>query len=150
MAAGGVRFGAWFGKVLAWDGLMPLGVLLVPRGLTLVLPPDSRIIDIIAVILPIVAFSLRIHVGRRHIAANYCGTVARGFQYVVFSFGILVLVPIDCLTVLSPVLPGGLFANPQDAEITVIMFSIYLTSMIIAMYPGCQPGHCPSQQNGFS
>ena len=54
-----------------------------------------------------------------------------------FCLGILPLVLIDCCFILSDLMPkGALLENKGDRIVLAIMFSVYLVSMIIAMYPG--------------
>ncbi len=90
-----------------------------------------------AVTLPIAAFFLRVIAGKHHIASNRCSIAVRRFQFCVFCFGILPLALIDCVLILSLVMPkGALFEADTDRLVWAILFAIYLTSMAVAMYPG--------------
>jgi len=133
--------GSWLFRLMAWDGLLPAAVWAVPWVIEWLIPHRRGAIEVTAVVLPIVAFFIRYQVGRRYIASNRCGALMRGLQVGVFCVGILLLVLIDAVIVLSHVMPkGAAFATAADCIVWAVLYSIYLTSMAIAMYPGpCEP-----------
>lgn len=132
-----VNLGAWLFRVLTWDGLLPACVVLFPTVIELLLPNNRAAIEVIAVVLPIIGFFLRVRAGRRQIASNKCGAAFRIFQFCMFSLGILVLTLIDAVVILSHVMPPGAWCvDRTDLVVWVILSSVYLTSMGMAMYPG--------------
>jgi hypothetical protein len=137
MVARNVNFGAWLFRVLTWDGLLPAFVILAPMLIEVLIPNNRGAIEIAAVVLPITGFFIRISVGKRHIASNSCGVVVRRLQFGVFCLGILTLVLIDSVLILCHVMPKAApFATKADCIVWIVLFSTYLTSMTIAMYPG--------------
>jgi len=124
-------------RLIAWDGMLPAGIVIVPAGIEILLPNHRGAIEIAAVILPITAFFLRVRAGKHHIASNRCSVAVRRFQFCVFCFAVFPLVLIDCFLVLSHLMPkGALFQADTDLVVWVILFAVYLTSMAVAMYPG--------------
>ncbi len=86
--------------------------------------------------LPIIAFFLRIRAGMRQINFNRCSEIVRRFQLCVFVFGILPLVLVDCFVFFFHLMPqGDLFSTTSDLLFWASVFVIYLTSMVVAMYP---------------
>jgi hypothetical protein len=137
MMAGRVSFGSWILRVLTWDGLLQGCIALIPAGIGFLFPDRRGAIEITAVALPIAGFFLRVRAGRRQIASNHCSIALRHVQFGVFGVGILLLVFIDAALILSQVMPAGaLFASKGDCLVWAILYSIYLTSMAIAIYPG--------------
>jgi hypothetical protein len=127
----------WLLRILTWDGLLPACVVLFPTVIAIVLPNNRGAIEITAVVLPIAGFFLRVSAGRRQIASNRCAARLRHVQLCAFVLGILVLTLIDAVLILSHVMPqGALFADKTDRVVWTILFSVYLASMTIAMYPG--------------
>src|SRR5436190_3762156 len=93
-------------------------------------------IEAIAVVLPIVAFFVRLRAGRRHIFKNNCTRAFRSFQFVAFFLGIFLLALLDCVIVLSYIMPAGTLFAGDDNIIFAWMAGIYLALMTFAMYPG--------------
>ena len=137
MATEQVNYGAWFFRVVAWDGLIPLCVVLLPAVIKYLMPNHRGALEIAALATPAIMFILRLIVGKRHIAANHCSATVRMVQVCVFYFGILVLGFIEGVLILSHLLPpGALFVTTADVIVCVIPITAYLASMTIAMYPG--------------
>jgi hypothetical protein len=137
MAKGRVDYGSWALRVIAWDAVLAACIAFLPLGVKLLFPDRRGVMEVTAVILPIVAFLLRFRAGKRHVASNHCSKAVRRFQLGVFCLGILPLALVDCVIILSDLMPkGALFASEEDRTIWAILLSIYLGSMIIAMYPG--------------
>jgi hypothetical protein len=135
MPTGRVRYGVWALRVITWDAVLPVFVTFLPLGVRLLFPNRRGALELTAVMLPVAAFFLRFRAGKRHINANRCSHRLRRFQLFVFCVGILPLVLIDCVIILSELMPAGAF-GAADYIALGIMISIYLASMIIAMYPG--------------
>lgn len=132
-----INYGTWLRRVLAWDGLLPVGVVLLPYIVQTFFPNRRAIMEVTAVLLPVAAFFLRVGNGRRQIASNQCSKVIRRLQYSAFCLGILPLVLIDCVLILSHLMPpGALFQARSDLIVWMMLAGIYLASMVIAMYPG--------------
>jgi hypothetical protein len=61
----------------------------------------------------------------------------RRVQFAFLCLGLLVLALIDCVLMLSHIMPNGAaWATRSDRIVWAILASFYLTSMTIAMYPG--------------
>lgn len=128
---------SWFLRTVAWDGLLPVVVIVVPYAVEWLFPNRRGLIEVTGVVLPIAAFFLRIHTGRKQIALNRCSPGVRLFQFCVFCLGIFPLIAIDSLLALSHVMPqGALFQNRTDLIVWTVLIGIYLAAMTVAMYPG--------------
>jgi hypothetical protein len=137
MPKGRVDYGSWALRVIAWDAVLPACIAFLPLGVKLLFPDRRGVMEVTAVVLPIVALLLRFRAGKRHVASNRCPKAIQRFQLCVFCLGILPLALVDCVIILSDLMPkGALFASEEDRMIWAILLSIYLASMIIAMYPG--------------
>ncbi|MDB5388670.1 MAG: hypothetical protein JWM11_4316 [Planctomycetaceae bacterium] len=127
----------WLMRLIAWDGLLPAFVWISPVIISTIFPNNRGLIEAAAMFIPIIAFFVRFRVGRHCISSNRCGSAVRVLQYIVFFMGILLLALIDAVMMLSHLNPqDGPFTHPSDRKIWVLLFIAYLTSMIIAMYPG--------------
>jgi hypothetical protein len=67
---GRVNYGSWLRRLIAWDGLLPGCIVIVPAAIEILLPNHRGAIEIAALILPITAFFLRVRAGKHHIASN--------------------------------------------------------------------------------
>ncbi len=140
MSVGRADYRSWVLRILTWDTVLPACVAFVPVGVGLLFPGRREVMEFTAVILPIVAFFLRFGAGTRHIASNRCPKAIQRFQFCAFCLGILPLVLVDCALILSGLMPrGALFATALDRLVWAVLFSLYLASMIVAMYPGRVP-----------
>ena len=108
---------------------------LVPIMIGFLFPNNRAPIELAAVMLPIAGFFIRIRVGARHITSNHCSITVRRIQLCAFVLGIFPLVLLECVLMLTHVMPA-LIMNWTDIAVCAILFSIYLTLMAIAMYPG--------------
>jgi hypothetical protein len=130
-----IDYGDWALRVLTWDTLLPACVGLVPHGVELVFPHRRGPLEVVAVILPIVAFFLRIRAGRRQIASNHCSRGVRAVQFGVFLLGILPLVLIDSALILTHIMPPMAFERGDWLALAIVLAG-YLVLMTVAMYPG--------------
>ncbi len=135
----------WLLRVLAWDGLLPAGVALVASLIALVLPNNlgfhamSFLLLTSFIVLPVSAFLIRYIAGRRHISRNNCSESTRERQFVVFVFGIFILALVEAWLIFLHLFPnGGPFFGNRDPHVLATFFTIYIISMVIAMYPGRQ------------
>ena len=126
----------WFGRVIAYDGLLPLMVWLTPWFASIALPNRRGLIEILAILLPVLGFLVRYVSGRGLIAANFCSARVRRFQFVGFCVGLVLLGFIDCLIVLLYVMPRGALKQPDDWLVLLIMLGVYFVLMVGAMFPG--------------
>ncbi|MEX2176242.1 MAG: hypothetical protein WD872_17910 [Pirellulaceae bacterium] len=130
-----IDYVSWFVRLLNWDLLLTTFVAVAPTIVALLLPGKRGAIEIVAVALPIIAFFLRARAGIYHIGTNNCGTSVRRFQRAAFALGIFLLVFFDAVMILSHIMPRGAFGL-TDYIASAILFSVYITAMAVAMYPG--------------
>jgi hypothetical protein len=142
----------WMIRVIAWDGILPIVIWLLPIVMAYLLPPNRRdFIAMPAVIVPIAAFLVRGAVGFRYISQNHCGKYLRICQGIVFAVAIFLMVFVDCFGMLMHALPAGA-PPPQPHEWQVVFvvfgtaFLIYLAAMTFAMYPGMPPDDDPFER----
>lgn len=132
-----VRYGQWLLNLVAWDGVMPILVLLAPAIVKPQFPNGRHVVEVMAVAVPIMAFLVRFYIARRHINSNHCPRIVRGFQMVALCLAIFELLLIDSIIILAHEMPNGaLFASSTDWIVWGIMCAFYLTCMAFAMYPG--------------
>jgi hypothetical protein len=132
-----VNYRSWLLRILTWDTVLPVAVVFIPNGIALLFPNRRGILEVTSVVLPVGAFLLRLVAGKRQIALNRCSEIVRKFQFCIFFLGILPLVLIDCVVILSHLMPdGALFATNTDRLVWTVLIAIYLVSMAVAMYPG--------------
>lgn len=129
-----VNYGLWIWRVVSWDTLLPAAMLLAPRAIVWLAPNRWGLITLAAVSLPILAFLLRLHAGGRQIAGNHCSANVRRIQFSVLFVGIIPLVLFDCFMFIGAVANG----KPDNETIMFlfVLVCIYLSAMVIAMYPG--------------
>ncbi|MBN1591556.1 MAG: hypothetical protein JW888_18725 [Pirellulales bacterium] len=137
MAAGRIDFRSWLLTLITWDGLLPACVVLVPIVVEMLLRNNRGAIEIVAVVLPMAGFFIRVYVGHRVISSNRCGILVRRCQFGVFFIGLFLLALMECVLVLSRLMPAGaLFAAKDDQIVWAVLITLYLTFMIVAMFPG--------------
>lgn len=134
MPKGKIRFGYWFFRLVFWDSLLPAVVVLVPMLIQSLFPNRRGPIEIAGLLVPMVAFFIRLLAGKRHIAANHCSPRFRGLQVGSLVFGLFWLAVIDAFVVLSHIIPAGAMAFTTSE--VIIVASLYLPPMAFAMYPG--------------
>lgn len=125
----------WMLSLFAWDGLMPVIVFLAPAIVRALVPRNHRAIEATSVMLPIVAFLIRLAVGLRQVSRNRVRQGVQTFQMIALFLGLVVLVLIDTLVILMWEIPG-VGNHIGDMLVLLCLFSIYLTLMALAFYPG--------------
>jgi hypothetical protein len=130
----------WIQRVAGWDGLLPGIVWGTSALVTSILPGDwnpleALVLVLLAVVLPIGSFLLRLRFGWQAIQSNHCGPWIRSIQYLVFGLGVSLLCLLDGMMVLYQVVPQGAGVLGEWKPLVVI-YLIYLSMMIVAMYPG--------------
>lgn len=135
-AVAAVDYLSWIAGVVCWDGVLPVVVLAIPQ-LAIFLGADRAMTEFLSVGTPLLAFFIRIEAGRRHIAANHCGSLLRACQYTVFFFAAVLLVCIDTLMLLAMEMNNGrLWANQTDLLVWAGLLSTYFLAMLFALFPG--------------
>ena len=123
----------WLHRVLGWDGLLPLCVVLVPAIVGAVFPNKEDAICFLAVALPIIALVIRGDIGRRNIASNRVGPVLRVSQYCVFIAAIIALVFIDFMVVLIHLGPP---VRVEGFYVLGAGYGLYLVAILSRCFPG--------------
>ena len=134
-APGPVDIAAWAIRVAAWDGLLPILVLMAPILIDTLLPNNRFLSDFIGGGLPIVVFIIRLIVGMRHIWSNGCSKPVRELQTGLLWVAVFLLVFVDTMLIISHQIPGALI-DPFDQQAVLVVVSIYLPCLAVAMYPG--------------
>lgn len=130
-----VRYGVWALRVLTWDAVLPSCIAFAPLVVRHLFPNRRGAVELAAILLPVSAFLLRLRAGRIHIASNRCSRRFQRVQFLVLFLGIVPLVLIDCVVILSEIIPGGAFGR-GDLVVLAGMIGVYLAAMVVAMYPG--------------
>ena len=133
-----LNIGGWLLRVFAWDGLVPVAMLLLSWGLALVDAGGNEWIDFLPVALPIVAIFVRLALGIQTISANHCSAQQRQAQLFLLVFGLVLLAVIECMLMLAPTLPPGMgpFDEPGGLQIVGWILLAYFCFVTVAMYPG--------------
>ena len=132
-----VNIGLWALRVIAWDSLLPAAVILTPFAVEFICPNNRIAFEIVGLVLPLVAFFIRLFVGIHHIKSNSCSDILSFIQFCFFFCGIVVLVLVDTMLILAHQMPNGaMFKTKEDIIIFVVICLVYLITMVIAMYPG--------------
>jgi hypothetical protein len=126
----------WFGRIFTFDGVLPLMVWLTPWLASIALPNRRGLIEILAVLLPVMGFLVRYFTGRRLIDSNFCSLKVRRCQFASLCVGLVLLGVIDCVIVLLYVMPRGAFDQLSDWVVFLLLGSAYFLLMAGAMYPG--------------
>jgi hypothetical protein len=123
------RYGDWLLNVFYWDGLLPLGVLLSPKFVKILLPGRQGALELTFVIVPITAFLLRAWNGR----SRWLRGDILNWQAILFSIAILILVFLDAMLVMLYIVNDK---PPMEAYwLWAGMYLIYLAFMAIALFP---------------
>lgn len=137
-----VNYRAWLLRVVVWDGVIAVLLMLAPLVLQRMLIKDGQNDEnermLWVVFIPIGAFLLRWLIGGRHLDKNHCSPNFRQFQTFCFFGGLVTMLLGDCLVLsLHDMIPA------DQAFVPFIMltpfYTIYLLCMLIAMYPGREP-----------
>jgi hypothetical protein len=138
-----INYWLWFYRLIAWDSLLPAVIVAVPMALHLLFPNAQGVIDLVAVVIPVVALFIRYRAGRKYILANQCSVKLRHIQFNVMCLGIFSLALFDSFIILTNLFPnivilGNLFPNLPltDLQFILIFLGVYLLMMSFAMYPG--------------
>jgi hypothetical protein len=119
--------------------VLPLFVASIPFGLLSLVPERRGFVEFASVVLPIVAFLIRLTVGVGHIRSNHCLPFVRRLQVAVLCIGIMPLVLLECMLALAALGPGDPMFGRDTQSVMLTMITIYLACMFIAMYPGAAP-----------
>ena len=128
---------SWILRVTKWDGFLPAVVWSSPFVVRLMLPNQRGPTELTALALPIIAFFIRLKIGRKYISTINCRIVIHRFQMVALYIGLFVLALLDAVMILIHIMPqGAAFATMTDVVVCVVLYSMYIAAMAIAMYPG--------------
>lgn len=133
----------WVLRILGWDAILPGVIWVLPLLIRVGAPQIPQMVEIVAVLLPIIAFFVRFRAGRWHISTNGCGRRFRFIQFVALCFGIFVLVIVDAVIILTHNMPKGAL-GPTDIKILAGVYSFNLACMILALYPGVCERNAPA------
>lgn len=129
----------WLGRLLAWDGVLPVVVCAIPTLVNIFVPDSEMICLTLSIILPIAALLIRFYVGHAMIATNGCSPGFRKVQVVCLCVGLFILMCLDSLlmVILSLNLPGNPDGEPAAVAVIFVIFYVpYLVFLAVAMYPG--------------
>ncbi len=131
----------WLLRVLTWDGLVPVSMLLLSRGLTLIVVGGGGEFDLLSIILPCIAIGVRLYLGHVAISVNHCTPSVRQAQFISLLLGLILLAVIECALILAATLPpgNGPFDRAEDRQIGYWLLAAYISFVTIAMYPGREP-----------
>jgi hypothetical protein len=133
-----INFISWLWSLAVWDGLLPVGIVLLPMLVQFLFPNRRGPVELIAVIVPVAALLLRMRAGNRRIWENHCTAGFQSFQLTAFLLGIFILFIFDAVIILMHIMPAGAFTLGELRGIA-ILFGVYYLFMIFAMYPGREP-----------
>lgn len=128
-----VDFRDWFRRVLGWDGVLPIGMAILPAGIMLVWPNADDALAAAAGLVPIAAVILRYYVGRHHLESNRVGPMLRVGQRVAFVAAIFWMCLLECFVMMLHFVPA---IQPVDCVAVGVGYAVYLATMSFAMYPG--------------
>ena len=114
---------------------MPAAIWLTPLVIRFIVPQRPAIVEVLAVVLPIVAFFVRANAGVWYINTNRFGRVLRSIQFVALGCAILFYAVVDAVVILTHVMPKGALTD-ADLRILFYVYAFYLTCMGLALYPG--------------
>ncbi len=126
----------WLITLLGYDGLLPLVVILVPALIATCLGKGA-VVEITAVLLPVVAYLWRLKRGVRHISTNSCHAAFRVVQYATLCLALMFLALVESVMMLSWTLPAQAFKQ-NDYIILAVLYAIYFALMALAMFPGIE------------
>ncbi len=87
--------------------------------------------------LPVAAVLLRFSAGSRQIRCNWCGVIFRRLQFCALGMAVFIFMFADFLIVLSAFIPKERRRPPpEDIPIYVVALTLYVTLVVIAMFPG--------------
>lgn len=135
----GIRVGAWLWQVFFWDGVLPVVVLWIPQ-FARNLQADRDVVEGLAIVLPILAFFVRLAIGYRKLARNHCGPLLKTLQFGVFFMAAILLVCVDSLMILAMEMNAGAQGlTPEYMLVFSGLFAIYFLAMLFVFYPGRRP-----------
>jgi len=145
-----IAYGSWLKNVLFWDTLLPACVAIAPILIKGLFPTMRGALEVTAVLLPVAAFGCRLLAGRRRIATNRCSGPTRKIQLAAFILGLFPLALIECVVILSGLMPNGFPIRARaDRIVFAALLSAYLAAMVFAMYPGRSPVATGGREQGF-
>ena len=124
----------WLLRLFGYDGALPAIIYLIPRLMVLLMVP-SWLIEITAVIVPIVAYLWRAALGLQQIEHSFCSKFVQQLQKVALVVGLIALLLVDAFMILASQLPRNAL-SPRDYQTAFLIYVFYLALMAAATYPG--------------
>ncbi len=124
-----LRLREWAISVSCWDGALPLAVIAIPKGVSILFANRQGAMLLTCIYVPIVAFVIRYLNG----ISRYRNRQMYIWQLLLFFIAILLLFALDALLVLSIMVQNGMPDNFWAILLT--MFGVYVAIMAIAMFP---------------
>jgi hypothetical protein len=136
-----MNYGRWIWRIVSWDTLLPMAIVLVPYAVDFVFPKNPDAMMVAAVAAPIVALILRAWVGQRQMAENNVSRLVLHIQHICFMIGLLPPLFGESVFILVHAGPGAAVQGPiaqlgDYAILAIVFWAPYLLMMTIAMYPG--------------
>jgi hypothetical protein len=135
----GVTVIDWLGRLVMWDGILPLAVWAVPRAVQWLLPGERWPIEVLGVALPILAFLARFFAGLAVVRRQQPSAVFHAVKVVILFFGLCFLLIIDVVMILKLAMPKGAFEQPGDLIGFAVLYGLYVATMALATWPGKRP-----------
>lgn len=121
----------WALSIVCSDGLLPIGVIAIPAFVTFVFP-RAEVLHVAAnVIVPVVAFFVRLVIGRKHFRERSLHTL----QFLLFVLSIFYLILLEAMLILFHEFGNQAQVKANDWIILGKLFLIYLAAMSISLFP---------------
>ena len=138
--------------MLTWDGLVPVGLILISRVFQLFVGGGNGAIELLAIFLPVAALLVRLYLGVQSIGENDCAPLVRAGQLGLLILAMLALGVFECVLILASHAPpgNGPFDRADDLQVWYGLLAAYVTCVTVAMYPGREPvsPHCVDDLDG--
>ena len=133
-----LNVGLWITRVLTWDGIVPIAMMLLTWGAEFIGGGQNDWIAFFPIAVPIIAIFVRLYLGFRSISTNHCHPSAQQAQRFLLVFGLILLAVDECALMLAAELPAGNgpLDEPRGLLIFSVLFLTYFLFAVVAMYPG--------------
>jgi hypothetical protein len=135
---GQVDYSAWLLRLLTWDGLLPIGMLLVPVLAGNFLPNRAEV-GLGYTLMIVGAALLRVRAGCLHIDANHCSETFQRFQVWLLIAAVGLLLCIDAFLLIWYEFGCPVDWSAEGLSVAAVFGSLvllYALTMAIVMYPG--------------
>jgi hypothetical protein len=119
----------WLITIFYWDGALPLAAVAIPKLILSIFPPNEELVQVIAIVIPVIAFFLRgAHGYRCHRNRTF-----RLWQTALFVAGILLLALWETAFILFIGMQN--IALDSDWFVLGVLYVVYLALMAVAFFP---------------